>query len=84
MADNNKKTFEEIEKENDKLVEKLHNINDEMKNWTYKFNFDKVKPNHRKYARRVWNWKKRMRELEYRSIEPDDYHNREKHKNDRF
>jgi len=78
------KTFEEVQKEVDKKIEQLHKIDEEIKNGTHDFNLDKIKPNHRKYARRIWNGKKRIRELEYRSIEPDDYHDREKHKNDRF
>jgi len=79
-----KKSFEEVQKEVDKKVEQLHKINEEIKNGTHEFNFDKIKPNHRKYARRIWNGKKHIWELEYRSIEPDDYHDWNKHKNDRF
>ena len=77
-----KESFEEVQKRVDKKIELLHEIDEKHKRW--EFNLDKVKPSHRKYAWRIWNWKKHMRELEYRSIEPDDYHDREKHKNDRF
>ena len=76
------KSFEEIQKEVDKKIEILHEIDEKHKRG--EFNLDRVKPSHRKYAWRVWNGRKRMRELEYRSIEPDDYHDWNKHKNDRF
>ena len=77
-----KKSFEEVQREVDKKVEKLHELDEKFRRWEW--DLSKVPVSHRKYAWRVWNWKKRMRELEYRSIEPDDYHDWNKHKNDRF
>lgn len=76
------KTFEEAYKSAEKWVEKLREIDDKIKRW--EFNLDKIKPSTRKYARRKRNGKKRIRELEYRSTEPDDYHDWNKHKNDKL
>ena len=79
-----KKTFEQVQKEVDEKVAELHKINEEQKNWYFRWFEDSLKKINRKYARRVWNWKERRWESQYRSIEPDDYHNFDLHKNDKF
>lgn len=74
------KTFEEAYNQAEEWVKKLREIDERIKHG--EFNYDKIPKNNKKYARRKRNWKKRMRELVYKSLPPDDYHNRYLHKND--
>lgn len=74
------KTFEEAYKAAEEWVKKLHEIDEKIKNWD--FDLSKIKECKNKYKHRKRNWKKRMRELVYKSFPPDDYHNRDLHKFD--
>lgn len=76
------KTFEEVQNEVDKKVEQLYELDEKFRRW--EFNLDNVHENKFKYKWRVRNWKKRIRELKYKDVKPDDYHDRDKHLNDKF
>lgn len=74
------KTFEEAYNQAEEWVKKLREIDERIKNG--EFNFDKIPKNSKRYARRKWNGKKRMRELVYKSFPPDDYHDWDLHRLD--
>ncbi len=70
-------TEEEIKKREervDKKRDEVRNLKPEDTVRNAKNRMENIKP---LYKRRKWNWKKRIRELVYKTTPPDDYHKRQ-------